>query len=354
MEKNVRIARELVRIAKQLMAGGMFDTNYEPISLKEAAQHMKEYEKDVQLLKSKFGGVANAMNAETKAVAGTDWSQNNAVKLYYKVKRPDNVSIDTAISLADKAKEYNTQTFGDWKLFRVYDNGKQALVTRLNFDRNASDLDKIETMEKEIAKTKFEMPDDCDFYTENDDGDNKYVLKHDDGKVEFEMRFDPSYTKKWERGNNGQKELDKIDSGVEIPQGIDSESMRMLNFSFTLDCKPVGEYNDNNGNHVEDLSSVYRFNIAGQYDCKSCVANGNVSVFDAAGKAFLGFSGVGSFAVDYQKEDHPSLFEAVKTEFDKIIETMDQNRIRIASKYTFSRSFIRMAKEIARRLGEIQ
>ena len=442
MNRNVKIAKELVRLAKSLVA----DSYYEPISMADAVGNLKQYQREVKELKQKFGGVAMAMNAETRGAEGTDWSQNKAVKMYYKVSRPNHVSLDTADSMSRSVDQYNKETYGKWKLFRVYNgensagesgkdwklyrvngnggrelvtsfdlynnatdddrmnamddeiaktgfivpddcdyyvendgskdkyvlrhddgtvefemrfeppqarkgagSGKKAIVTRLDFDVNATDDEKMKAMEHEIALTGFVPPVDCDFYVENDHGEDKYVLRHDDGRVEFEMCYDPSYTKKDERGNSEDIEQDLESSGVDISSTVDKNALGMLNFSFTLECKPVGKYMDNNGNTLDNLSKVYKFTISGQYDCKKCVADGLVSVVDAADRFFMGFSSVESFSVNYRDEAHPTLFEVVKAKFDTIIRTMDQNKVRIASE----RGFMRMARRIAWLLDEI-
>lgn len=74
-----------------------------------------------------------------------------------------------------------------WKVLRVLNNGtREVFVERLYFSESDSDSQKMNSFEEAVQNTGYKIPDDCDIYADGD----QYVLRHDDGTIEYRMCLD--------------------------------------------------------------------------------------------------------------------------------------------------------------------
>ena len=90
------------------------------------------------------------------------------------------------IALAKSLVNDEDDTTSTWKIVRVLDKGRREVTIGMpKFNEDDTDEQKLDFFENYIKKVGWKVPDDCDYYVDEDN--KQYVLRHDDGRIEFRM-----------------------------------------------------------------------------------------------------------------------------------------------------------------------
>ena len=329
MNKNVKIAKELIKIAKQLVAAGYQSPlgRWSTSSNSVLADIIKDYQAEASQVYGYLQHMVNTFNAESASSSPFDWKDN---KVYFKAKVSEYTNEDTS-ALMKKVETYEQEQKANWRIVHYADENDTIgkTIAWVDNSKNKTEMERLDALEQALLEQGIKIPDDCDLYADG----NEYVVSHDDGWNEYSMFYSPNLKGK--------------------TYSVSKEDLKKLSFHMVLNLTPVGLYNNANRT-VEKLAPSYNLTISTIFDCETGKLHGYLILGASNSNRPLGDFGNGAkdFNIDYFKDSHETLNDVVERTFNELVDYLCSGKKRYASVHEKSLAFV--AKKILNVFNKIK